>query len=344
MNMPAENPASNRMEDDAFAWATRLDGGLTPADRAELDAWLGQNPAHEWRLAHYRQFYAKIHGSVPVLAAEGRLAPVASAAAPRATRPASHRARLIAGGLAAAVTLSLGAVWFALRPETITTRAAHRQSVTFADGTHVDVNARTSLSVALRSAERRVRLAQGEACFEVTKDPSRPFFVETPSGTVRVTGTRFNVRADAPGVLEVTVLEGSVAVETSVANTATSPAHFDLAPRDQVSVAGGTAAKRKLAADATDNVVAWRDGKIVFDETPLRAALARFATYHDRQLSVDPAAADFPLGGRYTLDDLDEFIVSLERSLPLKAQRDANGAICLILLERSPARSAAGNR
>ncbi len=77
MNTPTEYPASSRMEDDAFEWATRLDGGLTPEDRAELDAWLAQNPAHEWRLAHYRQFYANIHGSVPVLSAEGRLAPVA---------------------------------------------------------------------------------------------------------------------------------------------------------------------------------------------------------------------------------------------------------------------------
>ncbi len=189
-----------------------------------------------------------------------------------------------------------------------------------------------------------MRLAQGEACFEVTTDPARPFYVETPSGTVRVTGTRFNVRADAPGVLEVTVLEGSVAVETVAPGAAASPAHFDLAPRDQVSVADGLTMKRQLAADATDHVVAWREGKIVFDETPLHVALARFATYHDRKLTVDPAAANHPLGGRYTLDDLDEFIAALERSLPVKAQRDNSGAIRLIAIERLPARPAPGNR
>jgi len=58
---------------------------------------------------------------------------------------------------------------------------------------------------------RNVTLA-GEAFFDVRKDESVPFWVETPSGMkVKVTGTRFNLQS-YPGdpVVETTLEEGKV--------------------------------------------------------------------------------------------------------------------------------------
>ena len=49
-----------------------------------------------------------------------------------------------------------------------------------------------------RVAHRRT-LAAGEAFFQVAKDSARPFFVETAAGSVRVTGTQFNVRTAPAG-------------------------------------------------------------------------------------------------------------------------------------------------
>jgi ferric-dicitrate binding protein FerR (iron transport regulator) len=60
------------------------------------------------------------------------------------------------------------------------------------------------------SKARRVVLT-GEAYFEVDADPSHPFIVKTPHGEVRVTGTKFNVRAYAnEDFEEVFVREGKV--------------------------------------------------------------------------------------------------------------------------------------
>ncbi len=55
--------------------------------------------------------------------------------------------------------------------------------------------------------DRRVTLLKGEAFFQVTPDPSRPFRVVAGDVETRVVGTSFNVRRDAEGVA-VSVEEG----------------------------------------------------------------------------------------------------------------------------------------
>ena len=66
--MAAEKkPATQQMDNEAFHWATRLDGGLAPPEQAELDQWLAGDANRAWRLAHYEDFYAAVRGSVPVL-------------------------------------------------------------------------------------------------------------------------------------------------------------------------------------------------------------------------------------------------------------------------------------
>src|SRR5208282_5108598 len=105
---------------------------------------------------------------------------------------------IAAAALACAVVAA--AVWFGMpgpRPESIATASSQRRSFTLSDGTVVELNANTSAQFENGRSERRVRLAEGEAYFVVTKDKERPFIVDTPAGTVRVTGTVFIVRAVA---------------------------------------------------------------------------------------------------------------------------------------------------
>jgi transmembrane sensor len=322
--MGAERQLNGAMDEEAFEWASKIDGGLSPAEQAELNAWLAADSKREWQLASYQYFYAQVRGSVPVLAEEGRL----DGARTQPRRLKSTRAW--ASALATAAALALGAFLVANRADEIATAAATRNSVVLTDGTRADLNARTDLEVRMRRNERVVRLRNGEAFFAVARDESRPFLVETDAGVVRVTGTEFNVRVDGPGGVEVTVLEGSVSVRTADK----SGQQFQLKPRDQVVLTPGRATTAVLSTTAAENLVAWREGRIVFDETPLHEACARFASFHNRTVVVDPAIANLTIGGRYTLDDFDDFIVSLERSLPVKARKGDNGLLRLVGTEQ----------
>jgi len=317
------DPAS---DEQAALWAARLDGStLTATDRAALDAWLAEDSTHRTLLSRYCQFSADLEQQLPALVAAGAVAMPAEAAPRRRGRwlPWGAGAALAA---AAAVALVFGLGREQTQMENVATPTAMRQTLALADGSRVELNAQTSLRVAIDGRERRVRLASGEAFFAVRKDASRPFTVETPAGSVQVTGTQFNVRADSPAALEVTVVEGSVqARPEDAAGRAGAP--VALAAGEQLSAGPGGVEVHALTPAALDDALAWREGQIVFNGVPLRLALARFARYHGRGISATADAAECRVSGRYSLNDIDGFFAALEEALPVRVTHSLNGTV-----------------
>jgi transmembrane sensor len=283
MNRPlhVSDPAA---DDQASLWAARLEGSLlTDSDRAELDAWLGGDPARRSLLSRYCSLSAKLDQLVPELAAVGAIDLPADRAEPRL---GWNPWKVATAGMALAA-LAAGAVWVGLgeRPENLSTPAGQRGAFTLSDGTRVELNANTSITVENGRSERRIRLANGEAFFVVSKDKARPFIVDTPAGSVRVTGTIFNVLTETASQLDVTVVEGTVQVRPD---------------------------------DATG---------IICDAMPVSEALARFAHYHGRVMSVTAAAGAKRAGGQYSLGNLDEFLDYLKVGLNLSVVRDSGGSV-----------------
>jgi len=317
---PSPRPIDPTSDEQASLWAARLDGSvLSAADRSALDAWLAAHADHRNLLSAYCQFSADLEQQMPLLAgireSSAEIEPAAKAAQPH---PWMRRSIWAGAVLTAAAAVAL--IFWVARPrsqfETIATAVAQRQELTLADGTRVDLNAQTSLSVAIDRAGRRVRLASGEAFFAVSKDAARPFLVETPAGSVRVTGTRFNVRSRPPDSLEVTVEEGSV--QARPATVGAAPVALTAGDRLTADAAG--VARSHLSATALANATAWRRGQAVFVETPLHEALALFARYHGQGITPAPAVANLPITGGYPLDDLDGFLAALVEIFPAQVQ------------------------
>jgi transmembrane sensor len=313
-------------DEQAALWAARLDGSvLSAADRTQLDAWLAANPAHRTLLSTYCQFSADLEQQLPLL--EGiRDELVESPAAAKTARSLPWLSRPVWAGAALMAVAAVVAVFlWPARPQnqfqSLATPVAHRETVTLVDGSRIELNARTALVVEVTADSRRVRLADGEAFFSVAKDPRRPFFVETSAGSVRVTGTQFNVRTESPATLEVTVQEGSVRVRPA-GNLARNLTSGDRLVRHADHVALSRLNPRELR-----EALAWRQGLIVFVDTPLREALARFGRYHGRNLLASDGAAGRTVGGTHRLDDLDGFLSSLEDALSLRVNRALDGSI-----------------
>jgi transmembrane sensor len=239
----------------------------------------------------------------------------------------------LAGFAAAALTVSV--VWYGWdsgRTEKIAAVAGERRSFTLADGSHIDLNANTSVLVENGRNERRVRLDSGEAFFVVSKDKSRPFIVETPAGSVRVTGTQFNVLTESASQLDVTVVEGTVQVRPGEPKEANSPNPVILGAGDQLTVEDGGSRLRPLSSGDVDDALAWRKGQLVCAGMPLSEVLARFGHYHSIKITATPGAASQRLGARFNLDDLDGFLLQLERVLKVRVRHVADGTISVSLL------------
>jgi len=326
---PDSDPSDPTVEEQASLWAARLDGSvLSASDRTALDQWLAGHPTRRPLLSQYCQFSADLEQHLPLI--EGSKEPSAEFPAPKTAQPHPWLRRPLMAGAALTAAAAVALVFWLARPQpqiaSIATPVAQRQSITLPDGTRVELNAQTSLSADLGRTERRVRLATGEAFFAVHKDPTRPFFVETPTGTVRVTGTQFNIRTENAGNLEVTVLEGSVqARPENAGGPAAAPIH--LGAGDQLSAGNSGVAVHTLSPAALDDALAWRTGQIVFEGVPLREALSRFARYHGRGITAAADAAELRVGGRFSLDDLDGFLAGLEELLPVRVTHNLNGNV-----------------
>lgn len=151
--------------------------------------------------------------------------------------------------------------------------------VQLADGTKVWLNNSSKLVYpeAFSKKNRTVTL-EGEAYFEVARDPAHPFFVATQDVTIRVLGTSFNINTRAPGNLTQTVLvEGSVSLlrPTGVRIASLKPG--------EMATVGNSAANVEITNVNTQLYTAWQQGMFVFEKAELTEILQKIeAVYHVR--------------------------------------------------------------
>jgi transmembrane sensor len=121
---------------------------------------------------------------------------------------------------------------------------------------------------------------------------------------VQAVGTAFDVRRRA-GAVEVVVTEGVVKIWSGDADD--EPMLVPNGKRVMIDDQSGVAVAT-LSAAAADQQLAWRQQRIVLDDTTLADAAEEFNRYHDVKLVIDPALADRKMVGWFRTDDLDGFI------------------------------------
>ncbi|WP_419698051.1 FecR family protein [Mucilaginibacter sp. NFX135] len=176
---------------------------------------------------------------------------------------------------------------------TLATPRGGQYQIVLPDGTRVWLNSASSLKypTAFAGNERRVEL-NGEAYFEVSKDPNKPFYVKTATQTVTVLGTHFNINSYADeGATKTTLLEGSVRV-TGNTNGVTAK----LKPGEQA-VNTINAIDVKENADI-DEALAWKNGKFLFRNTDLHTIMRQLSRWYDVDVEYQGNVAQKHYRGR----------------------------------------------
>ena len=196
--------------------------------------------------------------------------------------------------------------------ETAVTPFGGQDQLTLADGTTVDLNTDSEVKVRLTSRRRAVVVVRGEAHFDVTHDPRRPFEVEANGAMVRAVGTAFTVRVHHPHRLDVLVDEGRVSIALAGRSGAllhtVSAGHTAAIDRERIEI-------RKLATGDVTRKLAWMEGRIWLDGETLADAAAEFNRYNRRRLTIaDAAIAEWPVDGSFDKTELDAFVRAITRS------------------------------
>ena len=158
------------------------------------------------------------------------------------------------------------------------------RKVTMPDGTVVWLNRHSRLEFDHRQYNRTQRFVKlsGEGFFEVAKDASRPFIVETGNIHTRVLGTAFNIEAYVhESEIRVSLVHGRVSLEDRVrAVTAV------LTP-NQTMRYSRQAKDWQLIPMAVSNINAWTSGALVFNEVPLEEAIGRIGDRYHLVINYD---------------------------------------------------------
>lgn len=305
------------IEHQAAEWVARqFARGLADPERAALQAWLAADRRH---YGAYARALA-IHNAISVATAPLVLPEPAAQHAPPPAAAYPRRSFLRYGGLAAclAATAGAGGFYALQRQAVLTTAKGEFRKVPLADTSIAEINSGSRIEVRFTDQQRQINLRRGEAWFEVAKDKTKPFIVESGKARIRAVGTAFAVRRFANGT-EVLVTEGTVQVWTQ---DATARRQL-LTVGERAFLADGITVTRQ--PNEVRRKLAWREGKLILKNQTLSEAVLDFNRYSSKTIVIrDAALGGRRLFGQYQLDAPELFAhdVSTVLDVPLHITSD----------------------
>jgi transmembrane sensor len=388
---------NKQVYEEASEWLVELRiGDIDAAARARLDAWFRISPEHiraflelsniweeggdeevsrafstEELIVRARAAGTNVvvldtgpHGGPTAHLASATDSPVARARDIRRQKPlvsVRPTARWGAYRLAASVAflaVAVGALTlYRSWPPTYTTGIGEQRTIALADGSRVELNARSRIRVRFSKQERDVELLDGQALFYVAKDASRPFIVTSDEAHVRAVGTQFDVYRKSGGTTAVTVIEGRVAVLAGPALSigATPPPDLgapslthesgqkNVAEPANLSFPGASpgvlvsageqviVTAQQISSPTKSNTAvatAWTQRELVFDQTPLTDVAAEFNLYNDKPLIVgDASLRDFHVTGVFSSTDPTSLLTFLRAQNGIRVQETDEGIV-----------------
>lgn len=355
--------------DDPRSLARALAHELTENEAATFQAWLTEDPARRWEFEQLRRAWDRAGRMRHDWDAELALGAIRKRAldealearVPAATRvpniyvtPRHSRSRAVLWAAAACVVaVAIGAATLARpghAPQVARVAATMREVRTdigetaelrFPDGTEVQLAPRSRLRYPadMLGPSRDLDL-DGEAYVVAGKSGHAPLVVHTSLGSTRDVGTRFLVRARPDEALDVVVIDGLVVVHPEASHesdrTRSDSAVVHPGMLGRITPLGRVEKPRRVRVET---YVAWMDGRLAFDDTPLAevfATLGRWRSVHYR--IADPRVSRRRFTGSFDYrDGIDDIagLVAMSASVRIEQHGDS------LIVKDDPARRSA---
>lgn len=332
---PAE---SNRLSslDAAAEWGALLQSGL--ADEDDLTSfkdWLSRSDSNRQAFRKLAQAWEDVGLSAMTweLAQEDCPLPAVRARSSRA--PLTVRLRwFVPAAVAACAALMIGVISIAGvttafrydEPAQVfhyATATGELRSFSLQDGSSVTLGGATTLTGRFTDDLREVNLVSGRAFFDVAADPDRPFRTVAAKTLITVVGTEFDVEYQ-PDDLQISVLQGRVAVSSAGSPQAADALHLTEGMRVRTSLAGDIG---KLAR-FEPNSLSWREGQLAYVDSRLKDVISEVNRYRYDKITIEsPDIEDLRVSFSIASAETDSLLAGLEATLPIKIVRTKTGMV-----------------
>ena len=193
-----------------------------------------------------------------------------------------------------------------IKPQTIYAPEGQRAEVLLSDGTHVWLNAKSTLTFSPEfTGNDRIVELNGEAYFEVKHNELKKFIVKTREYQIMVHGTEFNVNSYSDNAdFETALIKGSVEVVSNKTNQS-----IMLSPNERVYAENG----RLILTDiANHDQFLWKKGVLSFDNQHVGDIFEKLELYYDVNIEVrNKGILDYQYTGKFWINDGIEHILKV---------------------------------
>lgn len=328
----------SQVNQEACGWVAKINASEPTAEEREaLKQWMAQSPEHEAEILKM----AKLWDELNVLT---ELAISVDVPEIRLAWPGQRISQWFADWSwpfavkVAFSTVALLLVFTLIFPQLnqnnigrYATTVGEHQLIRLSDGSTVLLNTNTRVNAEYSDNERNIYLLQGEAHFDVTPNPERPFRVYAGKSLARVVGTAFSVYLQDDEVA-LTVTEGSVefnAVHKMVIDNKLP----DKIPSKPIVVKARQSATFNQLAERVEEIQAisdaelsrklsWQTGTLQFSGDSLEDVIAEISRYTSVSIViVDPVLKELRIGGLFKVGETKKMLRALESSFGVRVDR-----------------------
>ena len=255
-------------------------------------------------------------------------------------------------GYAATALIAIGLTWFVQSNyfkeqrsaqvtealyQSVETPAGANSLVTLEDGTKIWLNAKSKLSYPthFQNNKRVVKLV-GEGYFDVAKEKSRPFEVETSDLNIQVLGTVFNLKAyPEEGLIETTLIEGKISLN-KILGSEEEQELYSLKPNQQaifikkegvlleddmqaanisLTEADKRLKEKLIINNITDAnaIIAWKDGKMIFQNETFESIAVKLERRYNAKIKFqDEKVKNYRFSGVFDEISIDQALKALQ--------------------------------
>lgn len=200
----------------------------------------------------------------------------------------------------------------------------HRSQITLQDGTVVWLNARTTMVYPSHFVgNERVVTISGEAYFNVSENPEKPFIVKAGDNRIKVLGTEFNVFCypDAEK-FQTSLIEGSIELSSPIIGNQ----KVVLKPNQEATIEDGKVIVKNIPYF---DAFLWKEGVYSFMNERLEDITKKLELYYDVKIIIKtPALKDIPYTGKFRQrESVYDVLEILSRIRPFEIEKNTDRSI-----------------